>query len=69
MSAIKKPAIPPISSLPIDIARVVGPLKEHVEIITGIRGGELTQLSASATDAEIIQAINAIIVKLNASGA
>ena len=66
---IKKPQIPSAAMLPTELARIVGPLKENIEIITGARGGELTQLATTATNAEIIQAINAIIVKLNASGA
>lgn len=55
--------------MPVDMARVLGPIKENIEMITGVRGGELTQLEETASTAEIIQAINAIIVKLNASGA
>lgn len=64
----KKPSIPPASSLPAEVARVVGPIKETLEIMTGARGGELQAISSSATTAQMITAINAIIAKLNASG-
>jgi hypothetical protein len=64
----KKPAIPATSSLPPDVARVVAPIKETLEIMTGARGGQMKQLSNSASTAEIIAAINAIIARLNASG-
>lgn len=66
---IKKPSIPAASMLNVELARVLGPIKENIEIITGVRGGELAQLQSDATTADIIQAINAIIAKLNASGA
>ena len=67
--SVRKPSIPATSMMPVDMARVLGPIKENIEMITGVRGGELTQLEETASTAEIIQAINAIIVKLNASGA
>lgn len=65
---MKKPAIPSVSFMPQDVARVVQPIKETVEMLTGTRGGELSTLSDTATTAEIITAINAIIARLNASG-
>lgn len=52
-----------------ELIRVLEPIKQNVEMLTGVRGGELTQLEATASTAEIIQAINAIIARLNASGA
>lgn len=55
--------------MPRQLASVLDPLKQNVEMLTGVRGGELTQLESGATTAEIIQAINAIIARLNASGA
>lgn len=64
----RKPSIPGIHSLPPELARVIGPLKENLEIITGTRGGEIDTLAKTATTAEIIEKINDIIVKLNASG-
>lgn len=65
---MKKPSIPSVAFLPQDVARVVLPIKETVEMLTGARGGELSALSDSATTEEIITAINSIISRLNASG-
>ena len=43
-------------------------IKQNVEQITGVRGGPIEQLPATATPAEIIRKINEIIVRLNARG-
>lgn len=65
---MKKPSIPSLSYLPQDVARVLQPIKESMEIMTGARGGELSVLEDTASTEEIITAINAIITRLNASG-
>lgn len=39
-------------------------LKENLEILQGVRGGSIKPLASTATTAEIIAAINAIIAKL-----
>ena len=67
--SVRKPSIPAASMLSPELIRVLEPIKQNVEMLTGVRGGELTQLEATASTAEIIQAINAIIARLNASGA
>lgn len=64
--AIRKPAIPTLTTY--NDFNVLAALKETVEIITGARLGELTQLATTATTAEIIVKVNEIIVRLNASG-
>lgn len=62
----KKPGIP---SIPTTAARELFPIlmsmKENIELLTGVRGGNISQLSASATNDEIVSKINEIIVRLN----
>lgn len=50
------------------LARILEPLKANVEILTGTRGGELQTIATDATTEDIINAINTIIARLNASG-
>lgn len=64
--AIRKPAIPAVNSQ--NTMGVLNALKENIEIITGARTGEIQQLTSTATTAQIIEKINQIVVKLNASG-
>lgn len=63
---IKKPGIP---AIPATVSRELFPvltsLKENIELLTGVRGGNIDKLSASATTAEIVDKINEIIVRLN----
>lgn len=68
MTTIRKPSIPSTHFLQGEMSRLMSPIKENLEIITGVRGGQLTALSDTASTAEIITAINAIIAKLNVSG-
>lgn len=44
--------------------RVLDPLKENVEQLRGRRGAKIEALSTTATNAEIIAKINAIIDRL-----
>jgi len=63
---MKKPAIP--STLSIQdksIAALLGPLKENIEILTGVREGVISPLVSDATTAQIISKINEIITRLN----
>ncbi|TDN70397.1 hypothetical protein [Paraburkholderia sp. BL10I2N1] len=71
MTALKKPAVPSVLSLDAQLGRIIGPLKENVELMTGVRPGSpvLTQLSSTASTAQIIAAINTIIQRINAAGA
>lgn len=66
---IKKPSIPPTSSLSPELARVLGPMKENIELITGVRGGAVAPLAGTATTVEIIAKINEIITRINSTGA
>jgi hypothetical protein len=63
---MKKPAIP--STLSIQdksIATILGPMKENIEILTGVREGLITALPSDATTAQIISKINEVILRLN----
>lgn len=61
-----KPAIPsPFGS---DDERVLRPVKETLDILTGARSGEIAALDATATLADVIAKVNAIINRLNRSG-
>ena len=63
---MKKPAIP--STLSIQdrsIAAIVGPMKENIEILTGVREGLIAPLPSDATTAQIISKINEVILRLN----
>lgn len=64
--SVRKPAIPAIT--PYNTYYVLTAVKETVEVMTGARGGELTQLETTATLEETIQKINEIIIRMNASG-
>jgi hypothetical protein len=67
---MRKPSIPATSTLPLDIARVVEPLKANVELITGARPGAVTidPLPATATTAQIITQLNLILSRIEHSG-
>lgn len=63
---MKKPAIP--STLSIQdksIATILGPMKENIEILTGVREGLIIALPSDATTAQIISKINEVILRLN----
>jgi hypothetical protein len=67
---MKKPAIPPTSTLPLDVARVLEPIKANVEIMSGARPGStaLSPLPATATLEQVITQLNAILSRINQSG-
>jgi hypothetical protein len=63
---MRKPAIPSTLSIPDrQIATVLNPIKENIEILTGVREGPLTLLQTDATLAQTISKINEIINRLN----
>jgi hypothetical protein len=64
--AIRKPSIPAVT--PTNISTTIGAIKENIELITGARQGELAQLAATASTADIITKINQIVIRMNASG-
>lgn len=56
--------IPDTSALPVPVKRVIDPIKEQLEVITGRRVTALTTLptiSASATLAEVVTAYNLLV--------
>lgn len=67
---MKKPAIPTTSSLPVEMARLLEPMKQNIELITGARPGmdAVQPLDSTATTAQIITKINEILSRLNQSG-
>lgn len=66
---IRKPSVN-IVGVPFEIARVLRPVKETLEIITGATSGqsELKGLPSKASNEEVIAKVNEIIRRLNASG-
>jgi len=67
---MKKPAIPGTSSLSQDLARVIEPIKQNVEIITGARPGMsgVTPLASTASLSDVISKVNELISRINQSG-
>lgn len=67
---MKKPAIPPTSTLPLEIARVVEPIKANIEIMSGARPGSsaLSNLPATATLSDVIVQLNKILSRINQAG-
>jgi len=64
----KKPGIPAFKAELSSMYRALELIRQNVEQITGVRGGPIEQLPATATPAEIIRKINEIIGRLNARG-
>lgn len=67
---IRKPGIPAAASQDLRLYPFLTAIKENIEIITGARPGisEIQQLASTATLADVINKINEIVVRLNASG-
>jgi hypothetical protein len=66
---MRKPAIPSVQPVTDRItASVLGPMKENIEILTGVRGGMLEKVAADADIAAVVERLNAIIDRLNATG-
>ena len=64
----KKQGIPAFSTDPTSMYRALMAVKNNIEQLTGVRGGQLEKLKPNATNAEIVSKINEIITRLNASG-
>lgn len=64
---MKKPAIPGTHAVtdPV-VASVLRPMKENLEILTGVRGGIIEPLPVNASNSQLIAKINEIIQRLNA---
>ena len=67
---MKKPAIPGTGSLPLDMAQVIEPIKQNVELITGARPGStaISPLTSTATLSDVITQLNLILSRINRSG-
>jgi hypothetical protein len=67
---MRKPAIPPTSMLPLDVARVVEPMKQNIELLTGARPGAVSidPLPETATLADCITQLNLILSRIEHSG-
>lgn len=64
---MKKPAIPAVQGVRDPaVIRLLTPIKENIELMTGVREGTIQQLSSDADLATVISKINEIIGKLNA---
>lgn len=66
---VRKPSVI-LSGISFDVANVLRPIKETLEILTGSTRGssELKGLKPTATDKEVVDKLNEIIRRLNASG-
>ena len=62
---MKKRSIPSIPQTELALYNVLASLKENVELLTGVRGGALTELPANASLADCISKINEIVRRLN----
>ena len=67
---MKKPSIPPTSTLPLEVARIVEPMKQNIELVTGARPGavSITPLPTTATLADCITQLNLILSRIEHSG-
>lgn len=67
---MRKPSIPPTSLLPLEIARVVEPMKQNIELVTGARPGavSISPLPPTATLADCISQLNLILSRIEHSG-
>jgi hypothetical protein len=67
---MKKAGIPGVGSLPPELARIIEPIKQNIEIITGARPGTqpLTPLPNDAQLADLIGKVNEIISRINQNG-
>lgn len=67
---MKKPAIPGTGSLPVELSRIIEPIKQNVELMTGARPGsaELAPLPANASLADVVAKVNQLISRIDQSG-
>ena len=69
MAEPRKPVIT-TSGLSPELARAIEPIKQSVEMLVGTRAGvrELKGLKKDSSASEIVEKVNEIIARLNASG-
>jgi hypothetical protein len=62
----KKPGIPAIPATSAnELVPVLISMKENIELLTGVRGGNILSLNSTASTSEIVSKINEIIDRLN----
>ena len=64
----KKPAIPAIQAsdrIDRNLIAIIHPMKETIEMITGVRGGRIEQLGNTATLDDVIEKLDEVIARLN----
>lgn len=69
--AVKKPAIPPTSHLPMELQRVLNPIRENLELLTGVRPGTppIERVNPdTVTLPELAAKMNEVIARLNQRG-
>ena len=62
---MKKRSIPAVPQSELGLYNVLASLKENVELLTGVRGGALTELDKTASLTDCISKINEIVRRLN----
>lgn len=63
---MRKPAIPSVQPVQDQVvASILVPVKENIEVLTGVRGGPISPLLPGASNAQIIDKVNEIIKRLN----
>ena len=67
MAEPRKPNIN-TAGLDVRLAKVMEPVKQSIDMLTGARLGELKGLPRGASSEEVILKINEIVARLNASG-
>jgi len=60
-----KPGIPSIPVVSQELQTVLQALKENIELITGVRGGNIDTLATTASLSDTITKVNEIITRLN----
>lgn len=67
---MRKPAIPGTGSLPLNLAQVIEPMKQNIEMVTGARPGavSISPLPPTATLADCINQLNLILSRIEHSG-
>lgn len=66
---MKKPSIPAVAGVNDPaVAALLRPMKENIELMNGVRGGQVHPLPTDASLSAVIAKINELVVKLNANG-
>lgn len=64
---VKKPAIPAMQGAGLDrrVIDLINPIKQNIELLTGVRGGRIEQLDNTASLDDVIDKLNEVIARLN----